>query len=104
MSSSTSNANNSGDRPRGYSLEDMYQVLNVETGDHVGNSAGDGPADSAGTSGMGQGALDPLLLEAEKVMTNPMFGMDAAGPTVPATPSTPAPQLLQAVALQQVDT
>lgn len=82
----------------------MYQVLNVETGDHVGDSAGDGPGDSAGTSGMGQGALDPLLLEAETVMTNPMFGMDAAGPTVPATPSTPAPQLLQAVALQQVDT
>ena len=45
------------------------------------------------------GALDPLLLEAANVMTNPMFGMDGQGMSVPATPT---PQLLQAVALQQV--
>ena len=49
-----------------------------------------------------QHALGPLLLEAENVMTNPMFGMDAQGASVPATPKSPAPQLLQAVALQQV--
>ena len=53
-------------------------------------------------SGNIQHALDPLLLEAENVMTNPMFGMDAQGASVPATPKSPAPQLLQAVALQQV--
>ena len=49
-----------------------------------------------------QGALDPLLLEAANVMTNPMYGMDGHGMSVPATPTTPAPRLLQAVALQQV--
>ena len=49
-----------------------------------------------------QGALDPLLLEAANVMTNPMFGMDGQGISVPATPTTPAPRLLQALALQQV--
>lgn len=49
------------------------------------------------------GALDPLLLEAENVMTNPMFGMEGPGISVPATPTTTtAPRLLQAVALQQV--
>ena len=54
------------------------------------------------SGGSMQGALDPLLLEAQNVMTNPMFGMDAHGMSVPATPTTPAPRLLQAVALQQV--
>lgn len=51
-------------------------------------------------SGSLQHALDPLLLEAENVMTNPMFGMDVQGVSVPATPNTPAPQQLQAVTLQ----
>ena len=52
-----------------------------------------------------EGALDPLLLEAENVMTNPMFGMEGPGMSVPATPTTTtAPRLLQAVALQQVRT
>ena len=55
--------------------------------------------------GATEGALDPLLLEAENVMTNPMFGMEGPGMSVPATPtSTTAPRLLQAVALQQVNT
>lgn len=49
-----------------------------------------------------QAALEPLLLEAANVMTNPMFGMDGQGMSVPATPTAPAPRLLQAVALQQV--
>lgn len=49
------------------------------------------------------GTLDPLLLEAENVMTNPMFGMEGPEMSVPATPTTTtAPRLLQAVALQQV--
>lgn len=51
---------------------------------------------------MAAGALDPLLLEAEHVMTNPMFGMDAQATSVPATPITPAPRLLQALPSQQV--
>lgn len=49
-----------------------------------------------------QGALDPLLLQAANVMTNPMFGMDGQGTSVPPTPTIPAPRLLQAVALQHV--
>ena len=92
VSSTTSDANNRADR--GYGLEQLYHTLCLE--------AGDTAEDGASTSVTGQGALDPLLLEAEKVMTNPMFGMDAAGTSVPATPSVPAPQLMQAVALQQV--
>lgn len=51
------------------------------------------------------GGLEPLLLEAETVavMTNPVFlDADLACVTVPATPITPAPRLLQAVASQQV--
>lgn len=51
-----------------------------------------------------EGALDPLLLEAENVVTNPMFCMEGHGTSVPATPTTTAPRLLQAVALQQVQT
>ena len=49
-----------------------------------------------------QGAPDPLLLQAANVMTNPMFGMDGQGASVPHTPTIPAPRLLQAVALQHV--
>lgn len=72
------------------------------------SSVRDSQAQSSGVdstveqSGSTQHALDPLLLEAENVMTNPMFGMDAQGASVPATPSTPASQLQPAVALQQV--
>ncbi len=57
---------------------------------------------SGGVRGV-HGLLEPLLLEAETVMTNPVFlDADLTGVSVPATPSSPAPPLLQAVALQQV--
>jgi len=49
------------------------------------------------------GGLEPLLLEANSVVTNPVFlEGDFPGLSVPATPNAPAPRLLQAVASQQV--
>ncbi len=49
------------------------------------------------------GGLEPLLLEVNSVVTNPVFlEGDFPGVSVPATPSAPAPRLLQAVASQQV--
>lgn len=73
--------------------------LSTVRGSQAQSSGADSMVEQSGST---QHALDPLLLEAENVMTNPMFGMDAQGASVPATPSTPAPQLLQAGALQQV--
>ena len=72
------------------SLQGLLQPLGVEAGGGLSSS------------GRVRGALGPLLLEAENVMTNPMFGMDVHGMSVPATPSVPAPQLIPAVAPQQV--
>ncbi len=49
------------------------------------------------------GGLEPLLLEVNSVVTNPVFlERDFAGASVPSTPSAPAPRLLQANASQQV--
>lgn len=49
------------------------------------------------------GGLEPLLLEVNSVVTNPVFlEADFPGVSVPATPKAPAPRLLQAVASQQV--
>lgn len=49
------------------------------------------------------GGLEPLLLEANSVVTNPVFlEGDFPGVSVPAAPNAPAPRLLQAVASQQV--
>ena len=50
-----------------------------------------------------QGRLEPLLLDAEHVMTNPVFlDSELNSASVPVTPNAPAPRLLQALALQQV--
>lgn len=49
------------------------------------------------------GGLEPLLLEVNSVVTNPVFlEGDLPGASVPATPNAPAPRLLQALASQQV--
>ena len=93
-------------------VNDAVSASDAEDGVGRGHSTDDSDvlpvgASHVSPSGGRPGALDPLLLEAEHVISNPMFGMDAQGMSVPATPSSPAlptspaASLLQAVALQQ---